>query len=366
MNYCFGDNDNNYSYVIGMGDTYPQAWHHRTSSGVWNDKWSGIGLTEGEDAKSHAHTLYGALVGGPDSSGSYSDKIGDYQYSEVAIDYNAGYTAALCAMVEKYGGSSDPDFPPTETPKWDEFYVEACINQASSNFTEIKLQATNHTAWPARIVHSMSVNYYFDISEVLEAGYTADDLTVKIGYAEYNCTISDPIQYDGTLYYVKITFEDDAKIMPSGQSEHQAEVQFRISAPDGTSFWNADNDYSYQNLVKQDVAITSYITQYDGDTLIWGTEPDGTTPQTATEATTSVTEATTDSGNVNYGDANVDGSVNVLDVIVLNKSLMGSGDISEQGALNADVDLSGKLSAADSLLIMKYIVHLIDGLPVTA
>ena len=106
MNYCFGDNSKNFSYVVGMGDDYPQAWHHRTSSGAWNDKWSNIGQTEGEDAKPHAHILYGALVGGPDQKDSYSDKIGDYQYTEVAIDYNAGYTAALCAMVEKYGGTS--------------------------------------------------------------------------------------------------------------------------------------------------------------------------------------------------------------------------------------------------------------------
>ena len=138
MNYCFGDNPKNFSYVVGMGDDYPQAWHHRTSSGAWNDKWSNIGQTEGEDAKPHAHILYGALVGGPDQKDSYSDKIGDYQYTEVAIDYNAGYTAALCAMVEKYGGTSDPDFPPTETPKWDEFFMKASVNQSASSYTELK------------------------------------------------------------------------------------------------------------------------------------------------------------------------------------------------------------------------------------
>lgn len=78
MNYCFGDNSKNFSYVVGMGEDYPQAWHHRTSSGAWNDKWSNIGQTEGEDAKPHAHILYGALVGGPDQKDGYSDKIGDY------------------------------------------------------------------------------------------------------------------------------------------------------------------------------------------------------------------------------------------------------------------------------------------------
>ena len=177
MNYAFGDNDLGMSYVVGMGDKYPQAWHHRTSSGAWNDKWSNIGQTEGEDAKPHAHTLYGALVGGPDQTGKYSDKIGDYQYTEVAIDYNAGYTAALCAMVQKYGGSSDPDFPPTETPKWTEFFMRASINQAAGSYTEIKAFAMNHSAWPARVIQNLSYNYYFDISELVDAETTAPATT---------------------------------------------------------------------------------------------------------------------------------------------------------------------------------------------
>ncbi len=65
-----------------------------------------------------------------------------------------------------------------------------------------------------------------------------------------------------------------------------------------------------------------------------------------------------------YGDANVDGEVDVLDIIVLNKYLLGGGKLSDQGALNADVDLDGDPSANDSLNIMKYIVKLIDELPV--
>ena len=37
--------------------------------------------------------------------------------------------------------------------------------------------------------------------------------------------------------------------MPSGQSEHRAEVQFRISIPDNVKVeWDPTNDYSYQNL----------------------------------------------------------------------------------------------------------------------
>ncbi len=68
--------------------------------------------------------------------------------------------------------------------------------------------------------------------------------------------------------------------------------------------------------------------------------------------------------DVKYGDVNVDGEVDVLDIIVLNKYLLGGGSLSEQGAVNADVDKDNDPSANDSLNIMKYIVKLIDALPV--
>ena len=320
MNYCFGDNSKHFSYVVGMGDDYPQAWHHRTSSGAWNDKWSNIGQTEGEDAKPHAHILYGALVGGPDQKDGYSDKIGDYQYTEVAIDYNAGYTAALCAMVDKYGGTSDPDFPPTETPKWDEFFVKASVNQSASSYTELKVFAMNHSAWPARTVKNLSYNYYFDISELVEAGYSIDDVSVKIGYDQHSSdkgkiSISDPIQYSGNIYYVKLSFADGSVVMPTGQSEHRSECQFRISIPDNIQgVWDPTNDYSFAGLEQggeDAMVVTDHITMYDGDTLIWGTEPDGKTPVVTTPTTkpavttTTTTTTTTSSATVTSEEAPV-------------------------------------------------------------
>ena len=41
------------------------------------------------------HTLYGALVGGPDQNDDYSDIRTDYIKNEVACDYNAGFQSAL-------------------------------------------------------------------------------------------------------------------------------------------------------------------------------------------------------------------------------------------------------------------------------
>ena len=390
MNYAFGDNGLEMSYIVGMGDKYPQAWHHRTSSGAWNDKWSNIGQTEGEDAKPHAHVLYGALCGGPDQKGAYSDKIGDYQYTEVAIDYNAGYTAALCAMVEKYGGTSDPEFPPTETPKWTEFFMRASINQSAKSYTEVKAFAMNHSAWPARQVEKLSYRYFFDISELEAAGASIADVTAQVNYDQHSAdkgkiSISQPVQYDGSVYYVELTFGDGSVVMPTGQSEHRSECQFRISIPDNLGIeWDATNDYSFQTLVQggeNAMVDTPYITMYDDGVLIWGTEPDGTeakptepTDPKPTEPTdpqpTTPSEDVTDttSGGATdllYGDVDLNGEVELLDVLTLNRNLLGvGGELSEKARAQADVDLDGKPSAVDSLNILKFTIKIVTELPI--
>ena len=110
-------------------------------------------------------------------------------------------------------------------------------------------------------------------------------------------TISDPIHYKDNIYYVKLSFADGSVVMPTGQSEHRSECQFRISIPDNIQgVWDASNDYSFQGLTQggEDAMVdTPYITMYDGDTLIWGTEPDGTTPDDNPVTTTTTTATTT-------------------------------------------------------------------------
>lgn len=396
VDYCLGDNKLGMSYVLGMGEKNPKSWHHRTSSGVWDDKWSELGKT-----KEYAHTLYGALEGGPGQDGSFKDEVNAYENTEVAIDYNAGYTACLCALIDDYGGEKLANFPPVETPKWDEFYMEACINQSSGSYTEIKANTTNHSAWPARIVKDLSYNYYFDLTEVLDAGLTADDVQVRIGYDEWsNAEISNPIQYKDNIYYVKISYKDGSVVMPTGQSEHQGEIQFRVGVSDQNPVWDSSNDYSFDGLVKQDMNVTDKITMYDGDTLIWGTEPDGTKPEpysggknpstgttptttsttsttttttttstsvtTTTESTTSSTSTSTqpggNDGDLYLGDVNCDQKITVSDAILLNRlaSSDTTVDVTAQGIRNADVDGVKGLSANDVTSVLKVVARLIE------
>lgn len=360
MDYCFGDNDLGMSYVLGMGDKNPKSFHHRTASGVHDDHWNELGTdTESEQWQTeYAHILYGALEGGPNQDGTFTDQIASYQNTEVAIDYNAGFTAALCGMIEDYGGEPLADFPPTETPKWAEFLVKASINQASSSYTEIKAYAMNHSAWPARVIKDLSYNYYFDITELVDAGYSISDVKVQKGTDQHSgdegaATVSDPIHYKGNIYYVKISLGDGRIVMPTGQSEHRSELQFRIGISDTIqNVWDPSNDYSFKDLVQggEDAMIeTPYITMYDGDKLIWGTEPDGKTPDDYTESS---------GGKTLVGDVNNDGSVTTADYVLLCKYIVKepSAKITKQGSSNADIDENSLLNIFDSILLKRILI----------
>ena len=56
---------------------------------------------------------------------------------------------------------------------------------------------------------------------------------------------------------------------------------------------------------------------------------------------------------------NCDGEVDILDVITLNKSIMGKESLSEEGIVNGDVNLDGKPDSTDALNILKLIVGII-------
>jgi len=270
--YALGDNERRGSYVVGYGTNAPQHPHHRTAHSSWTDQ-----LTY---PTYHRHILYGALVGGPDQSGGYTDDVTNYTTNEVACDYNAGFVASLAKMYSIYGGSPLAGFPGTEPRTHyedDEFFVEAKINSSGTNYTEIKALLNNRSAWPARLISDLRFRYFMDLTEVFAAGYTASNITIGTNYVEFPVTITGPTQYSGNIYYIQVRFNDGTSIYPGGQSEFSAEVQVRISAPVGTTFWNAANDPSYQGLTSTETK-TPYIPVYNGTTLIFGQEPGGSTP----------------------------------------------------------------------------------------
>lgn len=79
-----------FSYLIGFSGAkdYPRAPHHRGAS--CNPR----NMCDCSSSPSF-HTLFGALVGGPNEDDSYKDDCQDYKRNEVATDYNAGFQSAL-------------------------------------------------------------------------------------------------------------------------------------------------------------------------------------------------------------------------------------------------------------------------------
>lgn len=93
---------------------------------------------------------------------------------------------------------------------------------------------------------------------------------------------------------------------------------------------------------------------------------DITTTSTEATATSGETTETTPSaaGGTEFGDVDENGAVELLDVILLNKSLLGVEKLTTQAQQNADVDQNNKLDSADSLYILQYTVSLVTELPV--
>lgn len=60
------------------------------------------------------------------------------------------------------------------------------------------------------------------------------------------------------------------------------------------------------------------------------------------------------------GDANTDGSVDIMDVVYVNKFLLGSGRLSEKQRKCADVNQDGIIEPSDALNILHYVVGTID------
>jgi endoglucanase len=258
------------SFEIGFGVNSPQHPHHRTAQGSWVDDKTVPGY--------HRHTLYGGLVGGPINSNddSYNDKVDDFTSNEVACDYNAGFTGLMAQMYNQYGGNPIDNFNAIEAKTNDEFFVEASVNATGPNFMEIKALLYNESGWPAKVGDKLSTKYFIDISEAVKAGYTAKDITISTNYNN-GAVVSNLIPWDESknIYYVNVDFTG-TKIYPGGQSAYRKEVQFRMSGPQNTSFWDNSNDFSFTGVATVPGSTPVKVQNmpvYDDGVLVYGEVP---------------------------------------------------------------------------------------------
>ena len=260
-NYALGSSGR--SYMVGFGENAPKNPHHRTAQGSYCDN-----MNEPNPAR---HTLYGALVGGPDANDGYTDTVSDYNKNEVACDYNAGFTGLLAKMYKKYHGQTLKDFGAVEKVNIDEFYVQGGINVDGTDFIEIKALICNVSAWPARGGEKLEYRYYVDLSEVYKAGGSAADIEVTTNYMAAGKSAGlKAWDEDNHIYYLSVDFSDSV-IYPGGQSQYKKEIQIRLRNPKGT--WDNSNDPSFAGMTKGGNAMLTSSALYENGQLVFGSEP---------------------------------------------------------------------------------------------
>lgn len=407
MEYILGKNPMGYAYEVGYEYNFASHPHHRSSH---------CSATQSmDDPIVQVHTLWGALVGGPDLKDNHVDETKDYIYNEVTDDYNAGFCGDLAGLYHFYGAKGKKyekdnyiieDFNMSENaigydqvdengdPLPTGYFVSGGKAQEKKDGIQLKLVLHNRTTNPPRFECDVKARYYFNIKELQDQGYGIDYIVSRIDYdqeAGYtnnksHATLSEPVKYDdeGT-YYVDVTWKD-CKFY--GSRVYQFALTTKMD-PETNIYpeWDSSNDYSYSDLVSFEddnaaSAITGKVTLYADDKLIWGTEPDGTTPDDdaqKTEPSSKQNDTTKPSAETKivYGDANCDGSVDMSDVVLVMQALANpnkygikgtdNNRISEQGQLNADVDTSVKgLTSGDALRIQQFLLGKLKSLEPSA
>ena len=397
MEYILGKNPMGYSFEVGYGNSYATQPHHRASH--CNDKQSQ------ELQVNQVHTLWGALCGGPDDKDFHHDETKDYIYNEVTDDYNAGFCGDLAGLYHFYGAKGkeyeadnhiDPDFDMSANAKngYDQvdfdgnplpvgLYCAGGKNQEQDGSVQLKVVVYNRTINPPRFESDLKARYYFNIKELLDAGYDPDDyIFYRIDYdqekgysSEKNSVnFTPPTKYDDNgTYYVEMQWKNCDFY---GSRVFQFALGYKQDMETYEDvIWDSKNDYSYADLVSfadvNDAAeITDKITLYADDKLVWGVEPDGTTasdePSTSSNDTTVPTDDTP--ADILYGDTNCDKKVELADAVLIMQALANpnkyglegtySKHITKQGSLNGDCDLTEKgLTPNDAVAIQMYLLN---------
>ncbi len=399
MEYILGNNPMGYAYEVGYGNSFASQAHHRSSHCSPTQSM--------DDPVVQVHTLWGALVGGPDLDDFHNDETKDYIYNEVTDDYNAGFCGDLAGLYHFYGAKGkefekenhiNPDFDMSKNahgydqvdaegdPLPTGMYISGGKNQENDAGIQIKVVVHNRTVNPPKFESNLKARYYFNIQEQLDIGEDISFIETRIDYdqeksftdGKNQATISEPIKYDDNgTYYLEISWQNCDFY---GSRVYQFGLLNKMNPETYDTIWDSTNDYSYADLVSFEddnaaAQITEKITLYANDVLIWGEEPDGTRPEheqegyvapviketttvggsgTTAKTTAKTTETTAkttaptslpDATATMYGDANCDGKVNLGDVVLIMQSIANEPKYGLKGSDASHITLQGLANA---------------------
>ena len=147
-----------------------------------------------------------------------------------------------------------------------------------------------------------------------------------------------------------------------GVVELVSEIKALVAGKNTFTWKFMPEDENNYNMVTGTVVVNAQTTTTT-------TKPSKTTTTKATTTTkpskTTTTNATTTNTAIpSYGDVNLDGKVDIVDAIFLNKYLATLIQFSDAQVANADCYQDGVLNDQDTTALMQFIILLIDDLPV--
>lgn len=308
MDHILGDNSRGYSFLVGYGDKWPTHIHHRAAN-------PGKGDTPGSNGDANAdtaakYTNYGMLVGGDDSSGNYLDTTKEYQFTEPALDYNSCFALACAGLVNLYGGDATAiNDVIKNASEINENYV---FNGGSGNVTPPETTTTTTTTTTETTITTTTT---IDIPEPT--------------------TQTDMIEPERLHLNGKIDSIDQSAIVIDG-------VTYKFA------YDNIASLITGQNIQAGDTVDVVFELMQNGDIL----------------GLVSISKI---EGNIIWGDANDDGTIDVADVVAV-AAYVGNSEankLKEKGLKNADVHSNGNgITADDALVIQQYLAKIVTSLPI--
>ncbi len=252
------------------------------------------------------------------------------------------YQSDYCITLDELPKLTDVEFDPTET------------NEV------VNTEPTEPEAGHAVIGQDDKGNFTIDLPEAADTVYLKVELPDGCTYANGGLGVS--IEVNGTYYWANVQWE----ATKSGTVELNLADKL-LNVTEGTV---TVEDEAIINTVKEKL---STITSFQGQ--IWYAEKAETTDvkivdaYVKTEGTQDPTEDSSEPeatepeettepapGTLNLGDADLSGKVNIVDVIALNRAVLGKEELSPEGLLNIDFNKNDKPDSDESLALMKFIV----------
>lgn len=323
-------------YLDRIGDT-PLATLPCGGTGGW-DQWETLSVNMPK--VTGKHTLYVRFTGGE----GYLVNLNWLTFGKKSLPMNGRYFTGLAVQdaengvdwrvgdAPAAGGAvfGDRDFTYTEVP--------AALDKAESILTACDSKnLTEQTDIAAfTITKDTDVTVYVALDARVE-----NVPSWMSGYTKTNMTLTSSNDVTFTVYAQ--TFAAGTKVALGTNEQSAYCVNYLVFlAP-------ADGEDPTEETTEPET----------GETV--PTEPDTTDASSTGDPTE--TDATGE-GGIDYGNVNEDDSVDILDVILINKYLLGSASLTNTQKANADVDVNSEIDATDSLNILKFVVKMIPGFPV--